>query len=147
MSTENTITRRAATTANGSYVAQITAAALDLAELLSPAAVEAGLCYVLRRDRVEHPAGHFDRQGRFYLADAERGRCCTTVRSPSRAFPNSENAHGRTLQHAAGLFGADLAETRTAARLLDLAMARDADAAALDKAKKAASKRFTKRAT
>jgi hypothetical protein len=60
--------------------------------------------YVARRDRVAHPEGNFDRQGRWYpdaLEDADgftRG-----IRSPSCAWPYSYMLAARTRKHIKAL--------------------------------------------
>lgn len=69
--------------------------------------------YIARRERRRHPAGTFDKAGRFTLS--ERCECCT-VRRPSRRFPWSEMAHGRTATHVAHLYGVDPVEVRRGAR-------------------------------
>ena len=56
-----------------------------------------------RQDRKTHPAGNFDNAGRFYLAPSLS--CCSGIRTPSRAYPYSEMAHGRTIVHVANEFG------------------------------------------
>lgn len=68
---------------------------------------DAAIEFINRRDRRTHPAGTFDNGGRFYLADEEKCACCESIRNPSRAYPWSEMAHGRTLKHVAHLFGVD----------------------------------------
>ena len=50
-----------------------------------------------RQDRTAHPAGTFDKKGRFYLS--ERASCCNAIRTPSARWPYSEMLHGRTLRH------------------------------------------------
>jgi hypothetical protein len=48
--------------------------------------------YKMLKDRVIHPNGSFDKQGRFYLSD----RGIVDVRSPSAKYPYSEMNAGRT---------------------------------------------------
>lgn len=79
------------------------------------AIVAAAETYERRRARLEHPAGSFDRAGRFDLAEPMH----KPVRPPSRRFPYSELLHGRTLGHCAFLTGADEADTRAVVSLLD----------------------------
>jgi hypothetical protein len=55
--------------------------------------------YTKLRDRVVHPDGEFDKQGRFSLTT--RCECCEGIRSPSRAHPFSQMVHARTLVHVA----------------------------------------------
>ena len=56
-----------------------------------------------RKDRVEHPAGSFDRQGRWFPAQEETQDCCRGLRSPSRAWPYSLLLHCRTKKHCQNL--------------------------------------------
>lgn len=48
--------------------------------------------YVMLKDRQLHPAGEFDKAGRFYLEDAE----LVDVRAPSAKYPFSQMNAGRT---------------------------------------------------
>ncbi len=75
---------------------------------------EAVVEYLKRQDRTSHPAGRFDKGGRFYLADVEIRACCHTIRTPSRRWPYSEMTHGRTIKHVAMLFDVEPAELRRA---------------------------------
>lgn len=61
--------------------------------------------YVDRKNRVSHPSGFFDSADRFYLH--EHHECCSGIRTPSRAYPLSQNKHGRTLPHVAHEFGVE----------------------------------------
>lgn len=72
--------------------------------------------YLARQSRASHPAGKFDKAGRFFLADSERSECCRSIRCPSRAWPYSEMVHGRTAEHVAEMFGVDAREIRRLAR-------------------------------
>ena len=75
--------------------------------------------YHQRQTRQEHPAGAFDKAGRFYLAPEELTACCREIRPPSRAYPFSQMVHGRTLKHLANLRGVDPSVARKAlARLI-----------------------------
>lgn len=47
------------------------------------------------KGRVIHPAGTFDKAGRFYLEHSD----LVSVRSPSRAYPYSEMLAGRTRKY------------------------------------------------
>ena len=85
-----------------------------LAERIEQAARE----YLARRDRLSHPDGTFDKQGRFYLAARERCPCCQRIRTPSARWPYSEMLHGRTAGHVAALYGVDATDLRRAARAL-----------------------------
>ena len=60
---------------------------------------ELELLAAMRRDRVAHPVGKFDRGGRWYPSDRERASCCAAIRSPSRAHPYSYMVHCRTRKH------------------------------------------------
>ena len=84
----------------------------------SDGVVEAAAMYLRRQARKEHPAGRFDRGGRFYLAEA-CGRECS-IRPPSRAYPYSQMVHGRSLVHCAHALG----ESSHAARSLLAAIRR-----------------------
>ncbi len=77
--------------------------------------VQAAQTYLRRRQRFEHPAGDFDKAGRFRLREPTVGH----VRSPSRAWPYSEMLHGRTLMHCAHVHGADELNVRAIVTLLD----------------------------
>lgn len=79
------------------------------------ATVAAAGTYARRRARLEHPAGSFDRAGRFDLAEPTHKH----VRTPSRRFPYSEMVHGRTLGHCAFPHGADESGARAVVSLLD----------------------------
>jgi len=72
--------------------------------------------YLGRKDRSRHPKGTFDNAGRWYPADEEHRECCTSVRSPSRAYPYSYMTHCRSIDHVARLYGVDVAELRKAVR-------------------------------
>lgn len=72
--------------------------------------------YLRRRDRLDHPAGSFDRAGRWWPNDAEQQSCCSAIRSPSRAWPYSLLVHCRSLGHVAALTGVAPSELRRLAR-------------------------------
>jgi hypothetical protein len=72
--------------------------------------------FLARQAREEHPAGKFDRGGRWYPAEAEAQPCCARIRTPSRSWPYSLLVHCRTLEHVAALYGVDVAELRRAVR-------------------------------
>ena len=75
--------------------------------------------YIRLRDRLEHPAGEFDNAGRFYLVDV--CDCCSSIRSPSRAYPYSHMVHARSVVHVAHAAGlADYARAvRSVAGVID----------------------------
>lgn len=72
--------------------------------------------YLDRQARAAHPQGHFDRGGRWYPSEAETQPCCSSIRSPSRAWPHSLNRHCRTIRHIARLFDISAADLRRAAK-------------------------------
>lgn len=57
--------------------------------------------YSARQARTEHPAGVFDKRGRWYASESERQSCCDGIRSPSAAYPYSEMTHCRSKRHCA----------------------------------------------
>ena len=59
--------------------------------------------YEARQARLSHPAGNFDRGGRWYPGEGERRPCCDEVRSPSRHWPYSLLAHCRSKKHIGSL--------------------------------------------
>jgi len=59
------------------------------------------------QSREIHPAGTFDKAGRWYPADSESADCCKGLRSPSRAYPYSLMTHCRTLKHVCTKYGLD----------------------------------------
>lgn len=77
---------------------------------------EAAQEYIGRQDRRRHPAGKFDKGGRWYPGEDEECSCCRGVRSPSRAYPYSLMVHCRTIGHVAQLYGVDEAELRREVR-------------------------------
>lgn len=60
--------------------------------------------YEDRQSRHAHPAGTFDKAGRWYPAAEETCSCCDAVREPSRAYPYSYMVHCRTSKHIEQLF-------------------------------------------
>lgn len=72
--------------------------------------------YQKRQARQAHPAGRFDRGGRWYPADSEECDCCSHIRTPSRAWPFSYMTHCRTLKHVAHLFNVSESDLRKLAR-------------------------------
>lgn len=55
--------------------------------------------YIMLKDRLLHPAGEFDKMGRFYLEDYE----LVDVRSPSSKYPFSQMNAGRTSKFVAAI--------------------------------------------
>lgn len=72
---------------------------IQLDEKLHTAAIE----FLDLQDRTKHPEGKFDNAGRFYLRS--KCSCCQGLRTPSRMYPMSEMAHGRTALHVAHVRG------------------------------------------
>lgn len=59
--------------------------------------------YEKRQARLEHPAGTFDKQGRWYPAENEERDCCMAIRRPTRRWPYSLMLHCRTRKHVDSL--------------------------------------------
>jgi len=55
--------------------------------------------FASRHDRASHPAGDFDKAGRWYPSATEHASCCNAIRTPSRAHPYSYMVHCRTRRH------------------------------------------------
>lgn len=72
--------------------------------------------YIARQERRQHPAGKFDKAGRWYPSETEVQDCCRAIRSPSRAYPYSYMTHCRTAEHVAHLYEVDPGELRRAIR-------------------------------
>ena len=75
--------------------------------------------YLDRRDRASHPAGSFDKAGRWLPTGDEYQSCCASIRYPSRAWPYSLLVHCRTAEHVASLYGVDALTVKRTARQLD----------------------------
>jgi len=60
--------------------------------------------HYLRKNRILHPNGRFDRGGRWYPKDEEDQECCSHIRSPSRDFPYSLMTHCRSRAHIMNVF-------------------------------------------
>lgn len=84
------------------------------ARILPPYSPEyiAAVEHIARTDRTTNPVGTFDRQGRWYPSAREHCPECSRIRSPSARWPYSLMTHCRTLQHVAGIMGADLTIAR-----------------------------------
>ena len=67
------------------------------------------------------PIGREDAAGRWYPADEEKQECCSGLRDPSRAWPNSLKKHCCSAKHVARLFDVDELELRRAAREIEAA--------------------------
>lgn len=72
--------------------------------------------FIARQTRSSHPAGNFDNAGRWYPIAGEHCECCDSIRTPSRAWPNTLNKHCRSAAHVANLYGVDVTELRRAVR-------------------------------
>lgn len=77
---------------------------------------EAATLYLARKDRASHPDGTFDKARRWAESDVEHQPCCSTIRTPSAAYPYSKLVHCRTLQHVANLTGVDEVALRKVVR-------------------------------
>lgn len=69
------------------------------------------------KQRELHPAGHFDKQSRFYLA--EKCWCCRFVSEPTKRYTLTENKHGRTLEHVAGVRDVDFDDVKRVRKYLN----------------------------
>ncbi len=66
--------------------------------------------YEARRDRTVHPAGTFDKHGRWYFAESENhGESFSGIRGPTSTWPYSYMLRARTRQHCRLLAAAWLA--------------------------------------
>jgi len=84
-------------------------ASAELSENFIKAAIE----FDNRQSRRTHPAGSFDKSGRFYVDELqERRPCCFGIREPTRAYPYSYMTHCRSLAHVAQLHGLTAEETK-----------------------------------
>ena len=60
------------------------------------------------QDRVTHPNGSFDKQGRWY--PDEKFDCCANIRYPSKRYPYSFLTHCRTAEHIGYKYGVERKE-------------------------------------
>lgn len=72
--------------------------------------------YNARQNRSSHPAGEFDKKGRFYLSEV--CDCCKGIRSPSAAYPYSQMVHGRSAKHICNLLGLSSEQTKVVNRYI-----------------------------
>lgn len=70
-----------------------------------------------RKARDSHPAGAFDKAGRWYPAESETASCCKAINSPSRAHPYSYMVHCRTRKHVQTWYAEHATCVRCGARL------------------------------
>lgn len=68
--------------------------------------------YFSREVRKSHPEGEFDNAKRWHPSDAEERDCCSSIRSPTRSWPNSLNKHCRSVEHIANLYEVDTSALR-----------------------------------
>jgi hypothetical protein len=68
--------------------------------------IQAAVLYVLRKRRIVHPDGTFDKAQRWDPSENEHCACCNPIRAPTRAWPYSYMTHCRTLVHTATLLQA-----------------------------------------
>lgn len=62
------------------------------------------LVYTSRKNRLTHPEGNFDKQGRWYPSENENSDNYTQrLRSPSKAYPYSYLLGARTRKHIKAL--------------------------------------------
>jgi len=63
--------------------------------------------YYKRKERISHPAGSFDKAGRWYPDHEEglNGFVASNYRTPSRAYPFTLMSACRSCEHVASLFG------------------------------------------
>lgn len=74
--------------------------------------IKAAEVYVSRKQRDTHPDGEFDKGGRWYPSREETCSCCSSIRSPSRAYQYSLMVHCRTCEHIANLYGVSSLDIR-----------------------------------
>jgi hypothetical protein len=75
--------------------------------------------FLALKSRQAHPAGTFDKAGRFYPSADEMQPCCNAIRTPSRAYPYSYMTHCRTAEHVAHRYGVAVQDVRRAARQME----------------------------
>lgn len=83
-----------------------------------PAAIEAAIEHHARRTRLKHPPGRFDKAGRFHAE--ERTEKVSAVRSPSRAWPLSEQKAARTAEHCAEVYDVEPLYVKRIAKALNI---------------------------
>lgn len=84
-----------------------------------PEIIDAAVEFLALRDRLTHPDGRFDKQGRFYLDPDNQCPHCAYVRSPSAKWPYSELIHGRTAKHVAARQSLDVKLVKRAAHKIE----------------------------
>ncbi len=76
----------------------------------SPAEMAAEV-YLLRKDGIHYPVGHFS-HGKWFPDPVEVGDCCRKIRRPSNKWPYSLLRHCYTLKHIATVFWVSPREVR-----------------------------------
>lgn len=69
------------------------------------------------KQREAHPAGHWDSKSRFYLLD--KCWCCKFISQPTKTYNLTENKHGRTLEHVAGVRDVDFEDVKRVRKFLN----------------------------
>lgn len=69
------------------------------------------------KQREAHPAGHWDSKSRFYLL--EKCWCCKFISQPTKNYTLTENKHGRTLEHVAGVRDVDFEDVKRVRKYLN----------------------------
>jgi hypothetical protein len=83
-------------------------------EVTAKTIMQAVKCFMDRQLRTENPSGYFDNAKRWYPHETEECKCCSYIRTPSRAYPFSIMTHCRTVNHIANLYKIDVTELRKA---------------------------------
>lgn len=69
--------------------------------------------YLARKAGLSCPIGSCDSAGRWYPGGDEEASCCSSIRLPSRRFPDSLFRHCLTMSHVAELYGVAVDEIRS----------------------------------
>lgn len=81
-----------------------------MAETIKKSVFVAAFEYSLRKSWMEKPVGSYDKGGRWEPLDAEKTSCCSSIRTPSRSWPNSLRKHCCTAKHIATKYNVDKKE-------------------------------------
>lgn len=91
----------------------------EFAEIIESAqsteALAAFKIWVDRQTRKAHPDGTFDSAKRWEPSPAEHCICCSSIRTPTRAWPFSLNKHCRGIEHVANLRGVHAEDIKSVA--------------------------------
>ena len=79
--------------------------------------VAAAEIWIARRDRQQHPGGHFDHLGCWWPSEAEWRECCNKPVRPSVLYRYTLSLHCRSVAHVATLAGVDVDDLRTATKV------------------------------